>query len=73
MAAQGLQDSAIAVLVNTCRQLRGLMGGAVEDDGYGGGVSDTSQRRRQLLRDAGASGSVLQAVRFFPLCTNGGG
>ena len=49
------------------------MGGAVEDGGYGGGVSDTSQRRRQLLRDAGASGSVLQAVRFFPLCTNGGG
>ena len=73
MATQGLQDSAIAVLVDACRQLRGLMGGAVEDGGYGSGIGDTAQRRRQLLRDAGASGSVLQAVRFFPLCTNGGG
>ena len=73
MAAQGLQDSAITILVDACRQLRGLMGGAVEDGGYGSGVSDTSQRRRQLLRDAGAGGDVLQAVRFFPLCANGGG
>ena len=72
MAAQGLQDGAIAVLVDTCRQLRSLMGGAVEDGGYGSGVSDTTQRRRQLLRDAGAGGGVLQAVRFFPLCADGG-
>jgi len=45
MAAQGLQDSAIAVLVDTCWQLRGLMGGAVEDGGYGSSIGDTTQRR----------------------------
>ena len=73
MAAQGLQDSAIAVLVDTCWQLRGLMGGAVEDGGYGSGIGDTTQRCCQLLRDVGAGSGVLQAVRFFPLCADGSG
>ena len=45
MAAQGLQDSAITILVDACWQLRGLMGGAVEDDGYGGGVSDKNKAK----------------------------